>query len=75
LLRLRQKGQAPRQDVVAGNQRFEVSLASGRRRPAALVEDFPPKDLAAVRLEGATPPAAAGKRAATRAARTPGGRL
>ena len=44
--------------VVAGNQRFEVTLANGRRHTAALVGDFPPEDLAVIRLEGATPPAA-----------------
>jgi S1-C subfamily serine protease len=44
--------------VVAGSRRFEVTLANGRRHPAALVGDFPPEDLAVIRLEGATPPAA-----------------
>jgi putative serine protease PepD len=44
--------------VVAGSRRFEVTLANGRRHPAVLVGDFPPEDLAVIRLEGATPPAA-----------------
>ena len=44
--------------VVAGSRRFEVTLANGRRHQAALVGDFPPEDLAVIRLEGATPPAA-----------------
>ena len=44
--------------VVAGKRRFEVTLANGRRHPAVLVGHFAPEDLAVIRLEGATPPAA-----------------
>ncbi len=44
--------------VVAGSRRFEVTLANGRQHPAALVGDFAPEDLAVIRIEGATPPAA-----------------
>ena len=50
--------------VVAGSRRFDVTLANGRRHPAALVGDFPPEDLAVIRLEGdrRPPPASATRR-------------
>jgi S1-C subfamily serine protease len=41
--------------VVGGSDRFVVTLADGRDRPATLVGRFPPEDLAVVRLVSAKP--------------------
>jgi S1-C subfamily serine protease len=41
--------------VVAGKQKFTVTLSDGRSHTAALVGAFPPEDLAVIRLEGTAP--------------------
>jgi putative serine protease PepD len=44
---------------VVGNARtFKITLADGQKHPGSLVGSFPPNDIAVVRVQGATPPAA-----------------
>jgi putative serine protease PepD len=53
------RGHVVTNDHVVGSHRtFVVTLADGRRYRATLVGAFPPVDLAVIRLQGATPPAA-----------------
>jgi S1-C subfamily serine protease len=44
--------------VVAGHRTFQVTLADGRRHRATLVGSFAAEDLAVIRLDGGSPPAA-----------------